>query len=50
MLPLIVLVGALAFIWYLEYWPFDRSYQFIPKHGEKRQQKTDAASGVKPGA
>jgi hypothetical protein len=49
MLPLIVLVGALAVVWHLEYWPFDRSYQFIPKHGEKKQ-KADAATGAKPGA
>jgi hypothetical protein len=48
MLPLIVLVGALATVWYLEYWPFDRSYTYLPKHGEKRQQDAGATSLDKP--
>jgi hypothetical protein len=47
MLPLIVFVGALAGVWYLEYWPFDRSYGFLPKHGEKRQSSGGPASGSK---
>jgi hypothetical protein len=38
MLPLIVLVGVLASAWYLEVWPFDRAYSFLPKHGDKREQ------------
>jgi hypothetical protein len=44
MLPLIVLLAALAVVWNLEYWPFDRSYQLLPKHGERRQ-KAGPASG-----
>jgi hypothetical protein len=47
MLPLIVLVGALAAAWYLEYWPFDRSYQYLPKHGEKRPQGAGGTSATK---
>lgn len=37
MLPLIVLVGVLAGVWRLGYWPFDRSYKYIPKYGEHRK-------------
>jgi hypothetical protein len=48
MLPLIVFAGALATVWYLEYWPFNRSYTYLPKHGEKRQQQAGQASATKP--
>ena len=48
MLPLIVFVGALAGVWYLEYWPFDRSYGFLPKHGEKRHEPCARPLGGRP--
>jgi hypothetical protein len=46
MLSLIVLVGALAAVWRLGYWPFDRSYTYLKKYGEDRQQ---SPSGTKSG-
>jgi hypothetical protein len=48
MLTLIVLAGALATVWHLEYWPFDRSYTYLPKHGERRQRQADQASATNP--
>jgi hypothetical protein len=41
MLSLLVLVAALAGVWRLGYWPFDRSYKYLRKYGEPR--------GTKPG-
>jgi hypothetical protein len=38
MLSWIVLFGALAVVWRLGYWPFDRSYTYLKKYGEPRQQ------------
>ena len=42
MVTLLILVAAAAGVWRLGYWPFDRSYKYIPKYGEHR--------GTKPGA
>jgi hypothetical protein len=39
MLSLLILVAALAGVWRLGYWPFDRSYPYLPKYGERRGPK-----------
>ncbi len=39
MLALIVLVGAAALAWRLAYWPFDRSYKYLPKYGDRQHAK-----------
>ena len=33
-------------LWFLGFWPFDRSYSFIPKYSEWRRKKVDT---VPPG-
>ena len=50
MLPIIVLAGVLAVLWRLSYWPFDRSYKFLPKFGETQHAKIAPPSGPKPTA
>jgi hypothetical protein len=39
MLSLLILVAALAGVWRLGYWPFDRSYKYIPTYSERRGPK-----------
>ena len=50
MLALIVLVGAAALAWRLAYWPFDRSYKYLPKYGDSHHAKAVPTSGTKPAA
>jgi hypothetical protein len=50
MLALIVLVAAAAGAWRLSYWPFDRSYKYLPKYGDSHRAKPASASGTKPSA
>lgn len=50
MLALIVLVGAAALAWRLAYWPFDRSYKYLPKYGDRQHAKAVPTSGTKPPA
>jgi hypothetical protein len=48
MLPLIVFAGVVAVAWRLSYWPFDRSYKYLPKYGESHKAKAVSTSGTKP--
>ena len=48
MLALIVLVGAVALAWRLSFWPFDRSYKYLPKFGDSHHAKPGSPSGTKP--
>lgn len=48
MLALIVVVGALAVAWRVSFWPFDRSYKYLPKFGDTHHTKACPGSGTKP--
>jgi hypothetical protein len=49
MLALIVVLGVAAVAWRLSYWPFDRSYKYLPKYGDSHQPKSVPTIGPKPG-
>ncbi len=36
MVTLLIILAVLAGVWRLGYWPFDRSYAYLPKYGEHR--------------
>ncbi len=48
MIALIVIAGAAYLAWRLEYWPFDRSYKYLPKHTGHQVAKATSATGPKP--
>ena len=48
MLALIVLVVAVAVAWRVSFWPFDRSYKYLPKFGDTQHTKAAPSSGTKP--
>ena len=48
MLALIVLAVIVAVAWRLSYWPFDRSYKYLPRYGESHKAKAVSMSGTKP--
>jgi hypothetical protein len=48
MIGLIVIAGAAFLAWRLEYWPFDRSYKYLPKHSSARPAKPVPVTGPKP--
>jgi hypothetical protein len=47
MYALIVIAAAAFFAWRLEFWPFDRSYSFLPKYEGKNPQNPTATTGPK---
>ena len=44
----LIVVAAVAVAWRLSYWPFDRSYKYLPKYGASPTVKTVSTSGTKP--
>ncbi len=42
MLQLVVPVAVIGLFWFLGFWPFDRSYTYLPKYTEFRTKKIDA--------
>jgi hypothetical protein len=50
MLPLIILVAALAVVWRLGYWPFASSFKYLPSYGQFRQNKAAVGRGPAPAA
>lgn len=50
MLPLIVIAGAVAMLWRLGYWPFDRSYTMLPQYSACFRSKPAAPPATRPGA
>jgi hypothetical protein len=49
MYALIIIAAAGYAAWRLEFWPFDRSYKYLPKHGTKTPSKAVPVTGPKPG-
>ena len=49
MVPLIVLAGIIVVAWRLQYWPFDRSYKYLPKFGDNQHGKSVTTAATKPG-
>ena len=52
MLTLFVAAAAVGTVWRLGYWPFSRSFQYLPSYGQlcqnKATQSRDGVSGVIP--
>jgi hypothetical protein len=53
MLPLIVLVAAIAVAWRFSYWPFGQNFKYLPSYGQFCQNKAakahaSAAPPVRP--
>lgn len=48
MLGWLVLAGALALAWRISFWPFDRSYKYIPKYGDTQHDKCGPTTPHKP--
>jgi hypothetical protein len=43
MLPLIVLVAAVAVTWRFGFWPFSRSFKYLPSYGQVCQKRAGAS-------
>ena len=44
----LIVVAAVVVAWRLSYWPFDRSYKYLPKYGDSHTAKAVSTSATKP--
>lgn len=48
LLLIVIVVGGLGLAWRLSFWPFDRSYKYLPKFGDTQACKGAPPSSSKP--
>jgi hypothetical protein len=49
MIAYVVIAGVVFAAWRLSYWPFDRSYKYLPKYGDSQHAKAAPTAGPKTG-